>query len=176
MSNYRRFRVPGGTYFFTVVTHQRRPFFRHPANVQRLRTAIRRIRDTHPFHIDAMVILPDHLHALWTLPKDDDDYTRRLRLVKSLFTQSAPDLPAERARRSGEGAVWQRRYWEHVIRDGEDFRRHVDYIHYNPVKHGLVAHPREWPYSSFHRAVQRGWYPPHWGASEPETVNGLEFE
>ncbi|MFV8835997.1 REP-associated tyrosine transposase [Aquisalimonas sp. APHAB1-3] len=176
MSRYCRTRVPGGTYFFTVVTHDRLPLFTSDANVQRLRTALRRTHQAHPFRIDAMVVLPDHLHALWTLPADDADYPRRWKILKALFTQSQPDLPGEYARRAGGAPVWQRRYREHLIRDETDFRRHRDYIHYNPVKHGLVAHPGAWPHSSFHRAVERGWYPPDWGASEPQTVVGVEFE
>ena len=177
MPNYRRIRVAGGTYFFTVVTHQRRPLFSLPANVQRLRTALRRTQSAYPFRIDAMVVLPDHLHALWTLPDDDGDHARRWRLAKTLFTQSAPeDVPGDRARRPGERSVWQRRYWEHLVRDDEDFRRHMDYIHYNPVKHGLVEQPGDWPYSSFRRAVERGWYPADWGAWEPEDIVGMEFE
>ena len=177
MPNYRRACVPGGTYFFTVVTHQRRPLFDMPANVQRLRTALRRTRAAYPFRIDAIVILPDHLHALWTLPDGDDDHSRRWRLAKTLFTQSSPeDVPGERVRRPGERSVWQRGYWEHLIRNEEDYQRHMDYIHYNPVKHGLVTQPVDWPYSSFHRAVRNAWYPPDWGACEPATVAGMEFE
>lgn len=177
MPNYRRARVQGGTYFFTVVTHRRRPLFNVSANVQRLRTALRRTRAAYPFQIEAMVVLPDHLHALWTLPDGDNDHARRWRLVKTLFTQSSPeDVTAERARRPGEQPVWQRRYWEHLIREEEDFRRHMDYIHYNPVKHGLVAQPGDWPYSSFHQAVKKAWYPPDWGACEPDNIMGMEFE
>ncbi len=176
MPNYRRARVPGGCYFFTVVTHRRRPLFRNEANVQRLRTAIRRTRRAHPFQIDAIVILPDHLHALLTLPAGDSDYARRWKVLKALFTQSGPDLPGDRVGRPGKCTVWQQRYWEHCIRDEMDYQRHIDYIHYNPVKHGLVASPEQWPYTSFHRAVQRGLYPSGWGYSEPATIQGMDFE
>ena len=149
--HYRRIWQPGGRYFFTVVTRKRHPWFADPACVQLLRTAIRHVKHAHPFDIDAMVVLPDHLHCVWTLPEGDADYARRWRLIKTRVTQ-----------RLGGTSIWQPRYWEHLIRDDEDWQRHVDYIHYNPVKHGLVATPAQWRYSSLRRFVERGWCPPDW--------------
>ncbi len=176
MPNYRRAQVAGASYFFTVVTHHRRPLFSEPAHIQLLRTAMRTTLQSHPFRIDAMVVLPDHVHAIWTLPTGDHDFPRRWRLIKSHFSRRV-HLPATRHPvRRRERTVWQRRYWEHLIRGEDDFRRHVDYIHYNPVKHGLVRTPADWPYSSFRRAVARGDYPAHWGRQEPDTLQDMEFE
>ena len=179
MPEYRRALVPGGVYFFTVVTHRRQPLFSTLRNVNLLRTALRRVMSRHPFRIDAMVVLPDHLHAIWTLPADDWAFDRRWRLIKGAVTRGVSAGPASdntSRKRRGERAVWQRRFWEHLIRDQADFNRHMDYIHYNPVHHGLVDNPGAWPYSSFHRLVERGIYPPGWGASEPESVAGMSFE
>ncbi len=164
---YRRARIKGGTYFFTVVTHNRRRFLCQPENIELLRAALREVMAYHPFKIEAFVVLPDHLHCLWTLPEDDYDYSTRWRLVKSYFSRKSKDkyggkISASRQRKK-EQAVWQRRFWEHLIRDELDFRWHVDYIHYNPVKHGLVKAPNDWKYSSFHRYVQAGIYDPDWG-------------
>jgi putative transposase len=176
MPDYRRARVPGASYFFTVVTHRRRPLFVEPANVQLLRTAFRKTLQQHPFRIDAMVVLPDHLHAIWTLPAGDDGFPHRWRLIKSHFSRCL-QLPATRHPiRDHERNLWQRCFWEHRLRDDDDFRRHVDYIHYNPVKHGLTQTPAEWPYSSFRRAVSRGDYPADWGKHEPDIVKGMECE
>jgi putative transposase len=126
-----------------------------PGNVELLREAFRSIRDRHPFTIEAFVLLPDHLHCIWTLPQGDCDFSTRWRLIKSQFTRNCmvgDRLPVSASRSSkGEQPIWQRRFWEHLIRNDEDFRRHVDYIHYNPVKHGLVRNASEWPYSSFGR-------------------------
>ncbi len=165
---YRRTRVPGGSWFFTVVTRDRCPFFRKPADVALLRHALRKVRCEYPFTINAMVVLPDHLHCVWTLPCGDVDYLTRWRLIKSCVTRENlgnGDLHA--------GSVWQKRYWEHLIRDESDLRAHVDYIHYNPVKHGYVDRPVEWPYSSVARYVRQGAYPVDWGCGGivlPETV------
>ncbi len=180
MPNYRRAHVPGGTYFFTVVTHKRKPVFHDPVAVNLLRTSLRRVQRTRPFLIDAIVVLPDHLHAIWTLPERDDDCGVRWSLIKRYVSSglpgftAGPDEPSRNKRR--ERTVWQRRYWEHLIQGEDDFRRHVDYIHYNPVKHGLVRTPADWPYSSFRRAVARGDYPAHWGRQEPDTLQDMEFE
>lgn len=165
---YHRARIKGGTYFFTVVTHNRRRFLCQPENVELLRAALREVKATHPFKIEAIVVLPDHLHCLWALPENDDDYSTRWRLVKSYFSRESKgtyggQISLSRQRKQ-EQSVWQRRFWEHLIRDESDFRRHVDYIHYNPVKHGLVKAPKDWKYSSFHRYVQAGIYGQDWGA------------
>jgi putative transposase len=171
---YRRPRIAGGTYFFTVVTHDRRPFLCEAQNIALLRESFRKVMTAHPFAIDAIVILPDHIHAIWTLPKDDSNYSIRWSLIKSGFTRSCGHeckgvpSPSTVARR--QHAVWQHRFWEHQIRDDEDFARHVDYIHYNPVKHGYVQAPIDWPHSSFRRFLREGNYEADWGSS------ALEFD
>ena len=137
--------------FFTVVTHGRRPLFKHAAAVDMLRVAFRRVREKHPYEIDAIVILPDHLHTIWTLPSGDADYPLRWRLVKSWFTKHWVLDGAKGVGRNGR--VWQNRYWEHTLRDERDFERHVDYIHWNPVKHGYVDVPMDWAWSSLGRFV-----------------------
>jgi putative transposase len=164
---YRRVRKEGGTYFFTVVTHNRRKFLCDPENVALLRSVFKNVMARHPFTIDAIVILPDHLHTIWTLPDGDDNYSIRWSLIKSGFTHSCSEfckgvLSASRTARKQQ-AVWQHRFWEHEIRDDEDFNRHADYIHYNPVKHGNAKKPGDWEYSSFNRYVQEGVYPTNWG-------------
>jgi putative transposase len=168
MMNYRRSRLAGGTYFFTVVTANRSPVFNHPAAVQCLRTAFRSVKCRHPFIIDAMVVLPDHIHCIWTLPVDDSNYPTRWRLIKAGVTQGVkPLLPAQGPT---SGSLWQKRYWEHTIKDEEDFNRHVDYIHFNPVKHGYLDRAVDWPYSSFHRFVREGVLPANWAVGEEELV------
>ena len=182
MSEYLRLRIEGATYFFTVVTFQRRPFLTTDLARESLRNAWQAVRAKRPFDIDAVCILPDHLHCLWTLPPDDADYSIRWNLIKAAFTKeylkkggSDGTRNASR-RRSGEAAVWQRRFWEHRIRNDEDLRRHFDYIHFTPVKHGYVNRPADWPWSSFHRYVQQGWYEPDWGEIEPKTITGFECD
>jgi putative transposase len=170
---YRRAKTPGGTFFFTVVTYRRRKFLCVPENIILLRQAFREVMSEHPFKIDAAVVLPDHLHCLWTLPHQDEDFSTRWRLIKSHFTRHCEKMyqgvvSASRQHKQ-ERAVWQRRFWEHQIRDETDFIHHVEYIHYNPVKHGLVNAPIEWEYSSFHKYVKRGQYPADWGAGAPIT-------
>jgi putative transposase len=160
---YRRSTDAGGTYFFTVNLADRasRLLTEH---IQTLRTSVQKVRDRHPFHIVAMVVLPDHLHTIWTLPSGDCDYPLRWSLIKGGFCRALPKTETINASRSTkrERGIWQRRYWEHRIRDDADLSRHVDYIHFNPVKHGLVAAPMDWPYSSFHRYVKQGILPPNW--------------
>ena len=174
MPNYRRYRVPGGCWFFTVTLADRSSRLL-VEQMDALRLAVARVRDRHPFHIDAMVILPDHLHAIWTLPEGDTDFSRRWYLIKVAFTRSvvASSVAVPRGRRPGERALWQRRFWEHLIRDENDYARHFDYCHINPMKHGLVAHIADWPHSSFHRAVRDGIYDADWaGTAEPVGVFG----
>jgi len=165
---YRRAFVPGGIFFFTVVTADRNPIFAEVKNVAALRAAFRAVRLKRPFTLDAAVILPDHLHCIWTLPAGDGDFSTRWRLIKTWFTKhcdSALRSIPDRARTSKrEQTLWQHRYWEHVLRDETDYRRHVEYIHFNPVKHGYVKAPMEWPYSSFRRYVNAGIYPSDWGS------------
>ena len=167
MPDYLRSRVPGGTYFFTVnLLDRNRPLL--VENVEHFREAVRRVRELMPFHIDAWVVLPEHTHALWTLPNGDADFPRRWQAIKMAFSkriESGETLsPSRRSR--GERGIWQRRYWEHTIRDDRDYAVHMDYIHFNPVKHGLVAEAADWPYSSFRRAVAMGLYPPTWASSD----------
>ena len=174
MTGYRRNFIAGGGFFFTVNLAERRLQLL-TQHIDELRNAFRETRRRHPFTIDAMVVLPDHLHAVWTLPEGDADFATRWRLIKSAFSSSLPDgerISDSRAAR-GERGIWQRRYWEHTIRDQSDFARHVDYIHINPVKHGLVPQVREWPYSSFHRMVRLGIYPEDWAGDVRD--HGGEF-
>jgi putative transposase len=167
---YRRTNASGSTFFFTVVTFDRRKIFTSEQTVALLRQAIAVVQAQHLFKVEAAVILPDHLHMIWRLPEGEDDYATRWRLIKSYFTRHWPgasDYPTTPSRQSkGERAVWQRRYWELLIRDEADWRRHVDYIHYNPVKHGLARALAAWPYSSFHPFVKQGHYSSDWGAGE----------
>ena len=156
MVGYRRNFVCGGTYFFTVTLADRRSTILVD-HVGALRAAFRRTRSERPFAVDAIVVLPDHLHAILTLPIADSDFPGRWRRIKGYFSTSIINSGATIARhRNGDLALWQRRYWEHTIRDEKDFQRHVDYIHFNPVKHRLVMHARDWPNSSFHLYVRRG--------------------
>jgi putative transposase len=172
---YRRAYLQGGTFFFTLVTYKHRPIFTSPEAVDQLRQAFRYTLERKPFTIVASVILPDHIHFIWTLPPGDSDFSTRVRLVKSHFTRKWGQqgaVSAVTSRRSkGEQDIWQRRFWEHLIRDEVDLTRHVEYIHYNPVKHGLVRSPMEWQYSSFSKFVGEGLYSPDWGA-EGEAWNG----
>nr|WP_243405516.1 transposase [Solimicrobium silvestre] len=135
-------------------------------HIDALREAFRVTKKTHPFVIEAMVVLPDHLHCLWRLPPDDSDYPKRWRLIKAHFSQmlACGEFISASRKKKGERGIWQRRYWEHVIRDERDLHNHLDYIHYNPVKHGHVLRAIDWPYSSFHIYVVRGHYPADWAA------------
>ena len=167
---YRRAKSPGSSYFFTVVTHNRRPILCEGDNINLLRDSFKRVRQKHPFIIDAIAILPNHLHCIWTLPPQDADFSTRWRSIKSWFSrrcqiQYRGKVSASRQSKQ-EKAIWQRRFWEHLIRDERDFNTHVDYIHYNPVHHGLVRKVKDWQYSSFHRYVQRSIYDPDWGSEE----------
>jgi len=160
MTDYRRNFIAGGSFFFTVnlAERWRRLLTEH---IDELRTAFRETRRHHPFTIDAMVVLPDHLHAVWTLPEGDADFATRWRLIKSGFSRrvaTGERISDSRAAKAERG-IWQRRYWEHTIRDEADFARHLDYIHINPVKHGLVTRVGDWPYSSLHRMVKIGIHP-----------------
>jgi len=166
MSRYRRARAAGATYFFTVVTYQRQPILTHADTLRALRRVLREVKTSRPFLLDAFVLLPDHLHTVLTLPPGDADYAIRLSLIKRHVAQSArhlivsPQTPSRVKRR--ELGFWQRRFWEHQIRDDRDYARHVEYVHYNPVKHRLVARALDWPYSTFHRYMRAGVYPPDW--------------
>lgn len=170
MVRYRRNFLPGGTFFFTVTLADRRSsaLVRH---VGELRSAFRAARRERPFSIEAIVILPDHLHAIWTLPAGDSDFSGRWRRIKGHFSSALIGAGVKIARASnGALALWQRRFWEHTIRDENDFERHVDYIHFNPIKHGLVRRARDWPHSSFHRYVQQGLLPEDWAGSVSDAA------
>ena len=163
MVRYRRNFVPGGSYFFTVTLDNRRSTVLVD-HVETLRDAFRVTRTERPFTIDAVVTLPDHLHVIMTLPGNDSDFSGRWKRIKSLFTHrlDVSGVSISRNHR-GEFALWQRRFWEHTIRDDADFERCADYIHYNPVKHGLVSSPSDWPYSSLHRYIRAGILAADWG-------------
>jgi putative transposase len=169
---YRRAFIPGGSFFFTLVTEKRRPLLASAEAVEVLRQAFRTVKADRPFVLDAIAVLPDHLHCLWALSPGDADFATRWRLIKTWFTKHCdPALRQERNRSRvarNEQAIWQHRYWEHAICDETDFACHLDYIHYNPVKHGYVTAAGEWPYSSFRRYVEDGIYPADWGRGEME--------
>jgi len=180
MSRYRRVRLEGGEFFFTVVTYRRRPILTTDLGVQCLRNAWRETNATMPFEVEAVCVLPDHIHTIWSLPEGDDDYPARWRKIKGIFSReyraaggSDGEAGASRRRRR-EVEVWQRRFWEHRIRDVDDFYRHVEYIHFNPVKHGHVTSLADWPWSSFHNHVKQGWIEPDWGTIEPNDIVNLD--
>ena len=168
MSNYRRARMYGGTFFFTVVTYRRQRFLTDALLRTVLRNAIETTRNQYPFVINAWVLLPDHLHCIWTLPENDHDYSKRWGIIKARFSKQAKEYLHQESwlstskQKHRESTIWQRRFWEHQIRDEQDYQNHMDYIHYNPIKHGLVKHVSDWPYSTFHRHVKIGVYPEDW--------------
>ena len=168
MPNYVRVFRPGGTFFLTLVTERRAPLFAENHARTLLHDAIARCQSFHPFEIDAIILLPDHLHLLMTLPRGDADFSVRLRLLKSRFTRTYLASGGTEQRRSDSRVrqqargVWQRRFWEHTIRDEDDLHRHSDYVHYNAVKHKQVTCPHLWPHSSFHRFVAEKRYEPRW--------------
>jgi putative transposase len=167
---YRRAFVPGGNYFFTVVTERRQKIFIDDRNIEILRQAFKKVMEKYPFSIDAAVILPEHLHFVWTLPPNDTDFSTRWRLIKTWFTKhceyKSMYKPNVSQIKRGEKTIWQHRYWEHLLQDELDFEQHVNYIHYNPVKHGYVSKPVDWKYSSFHKYIEQGLISSDWGKSE----------
>ena len=176
MSTYRRAKTTGGTYFFTVVTFRRQHILCDDHVRAALREAIHAIRAVCPFTIDGLVLLPDHLHCIWTLPPDDADFGKRWAMIKRFVTkQCGPTLLRDEwltdsKRRRNESTLWQRRFWEHTIRDETDYLRHMEYLHYNPVKHGLVKSVKDWQFSTFHRYVKEGVYPEDWGGRGDEEA------
>jgi putative transposase len=164
---YRRVYIKGGTYFFTLVTYDRHPILTSHKAIELLSNAFRYTTDRLPFEVVASVILPDHMHFIWTLSEESSDFSTRWRLIKSYFTRHWDEgrITSESSSRirKGEREVWQRRFWEHLIRDDLDLSRHIEYIHYNPVKHGYVNSPKDWQFSSFIKYVQDGLYTPDWG-------------
>ena len=169
MSTYRRSGTAGATYFFTVVTHQRRPFLCDPDVRAALRLAINHTRQTLPFTIEAWVLLPDHMHAIWSLPHGDAEFGKRWGMIKSQVSKARrerfdhSDLMTPSKTKHRESTLWQRRFWEHQIRDETDFINHMNYVHFNPVKHGLLQRAYDWPHSTFHRCVKQEVYPENWG-------------
>ncbi len=182
MPNYRRWYVEGGTYFFTLVAYRRAPIFAQENARILLGECFRAIREELPFETIAMVLLPDHLHALWQLPPGDDDFSTRWKRIKASFTSrwlhrgGTEVRPTERQERRGNRGVWQRRFYEHLIRDEDDLENHFHYIHYNPVKHGHVLRPWDWEASTFRKYVRLGYYSNNWGDSEPEGIRGMDLE
>ena len=172
MSRYRRAHTAEATYFFTVVTFHRQALLCEPKMQMALRKAIETVRAKRPFTIEAWVLLPDHLHCIWTLPAGDADYATRWGMIKRQVSLACgmeyrhPEWITASKRAHRESTIWQRRYWKHQIRDDLDFARHVDYVHYNPVKHGLCERVAAWPYSKFHRYVAQGVYATDWGGDE----------
>ncbi len=162
-------KIEGGIFFFTVVVADRSSGVL-VEEVQRLRQVYRAVEARLPFETNAICILPDHLHAIWTLPPGDADFASRWSQIKSGFSRQLPAAQSRSRsqRRRRETGIWQRRFWEHAIRGGADFERHVDYIHFNPVKHGYVTRVCDWPYSSFHRYVKNALLPADWGGDLAE--------
>lgn len=177
MPNYRRAFVPGGTFFLTVVTYKRHPLFNNPAAISMLGNVIRTEQNAQPFTIDAFVLLPDHFHTLWTLPPGDSDYSARISRIKRAFTTqwraAGGDEQSVTAAEESEGraGIWQPRFWEHTCEDVDDFDIRFDYIHFNPVKHGYVACPVDWPHSSIHRWIKRGVLTPRWACRNHPVPN-----
>jgi len=172
---YRRANAAGGTYFFTVNLADRSSHLL-VEKVDVLRESVRLVKDQHPFEIVAWVVLPDHLHAIWTLPPSDADFSTRWMLIKAGFSRRVEPGELIRAsrRRKGERGIWQKRFWEHQIRDDEDLERHVDYVHINPVKHAHVSRASDWPYSSIHRYIRSGDLLPDWAVSPEVVLSGGE--
>ena len=177
MPNYHRYHHPGGCYFFTVNLLQRFPNELLTQTIDILRASVKKVKNRLPFHIDAWVVLPDHMHCIWTLPKGDQNFATRWRLIKTHFVKAIPKVERRSIIRikRGERAIWQRRYWEHFIRDDNDYQRHIDYLHYNPVKHGYVSRVCDWPYSTFHRLVKQGIYHKDWGIGNVDEFDAGEF-
>ena len=179
MPNYRRIK-DATTYFFTIVTHNRLPIFISETARNLLHDAFSLVGERHPFSTDAICLLPDHLHCIWTLPEGDSDYSYRWKEIKRTFSHQYLRITKCQNKRNvsqqkrDEAALWQRRFWEHMIRDEMDLERHIEYIHFNPVKHGYVNQVKDWPWSSFHRYVRLKLYDLEWGQAE-ENVREDQF-
>lgn len=182
MSQYRRLYIPGGTIFLTIVTYQRQRIFAKSENIALLKNAIAKIRTEKPFEITGAVVLPDHLHFLWTLPANDSNYSYRVSRLKVLFTKSLrgkkyqPQNTSTSRIKHRESDVWQRRFWEHTIKNENEFENFLNYIHYNPIKHGLVSCPHLWQYSSFKTYINKGVYEKNWACiCEGKMATILDF-
>ena len=176
MPDYRRAFRPGGTFFFAVVTEDRAPILCAPAARRILHAAIAECRASHPFDLTAIVLLPDHLHAIWTLPQDDTDFSSRWAAIKARLTHNwlrsgHRERPRSRSRfKHRNRGVWQRRFWEHAIRDESDFEKHLHYVHYNPIKHALARCAHAWPHSTFQKWVKADVYVASWQCGCNGTV------
>lgn len=177
MSRFRR-ASHGTSFFFTLITYHRRPILCDEPIRTALRDAIQIVRRSMPFDIDGWVLLPDHMHCVWTLPPDEADFSQRWSQIKRRVSKDCGHVyklrGSDAAERRGEATIWQRRFWEHRIRSDIDMQRHMDYLHYNPVKHGHVEQVSMWPYSTFHRYVKNGVYPLDWGGSA--ELDRIELE
>jgi putative transposase len=182
MSDYRRWYVPGGTYYFTLVTYGRQRLFRDGTARELLGSVFREVASELPFETVAIVLLWDHMHCVWTLPRGDDGYSDRWKKIKSRFTKQWLDRGGrelqvtQSQKQHGRRGIWQRRFWEHVVDSEEELAGICDYIHYNPVKHRYVARPTDWAWSSFHRFVAAGEYPIDWGRSEPANLKNWKLD
>jgi putative transposase len=176
MPTYVRWRESGATYFFTVVTYNRSRFLTTAAARQCLRQSILSVQEKWPFEMPVSVLLPDHLHCIWRLPEREDNYPLRWRRIKEMFTRSFLKLGGREARvsdsqrREQRRGYWQPRYWEHLIRNEEEYLAYRDYIHLNPVKHSLVREPEDWPWSSIHQHLRNGWLEPEWKCRTPIDI------
>jgi putative transposase len=181
MSDYRRWFVAGGTFFFTVVTYRRRPILTTDTGRSLLRHAIESVQKRHPFTLVATVLLPDHWHLVMQLPRGDQDYSLRMKQIKARFSRqwlaaAQPEAGVtDSQRHRGERGVWQARFWEHTVRDEDDLERCADYIHWNPRRHDLVARVADWQWSSFHQFVRQGHYSIDWGGIAPNCVGDGEW-
>ena len=181
MPNYRRWRREGGMFFLTLVTHERRPIFRQALARRLLHSAMDGMRRRRSFELIAAVLLRDHLHMLWRLPEEDTDYSTRIAVMKKRFTETClagggtEGTSSASRRKHRIRGVWEKRFYEHTIRGYRDYKRHLDYVHANPVKHGLVGMPKDWPYSTFHRYVGLGEYDEDW-CGHIELPGGVDFE
>ena len=172
MTDYRRVYIAGATWFFTVNLAERRNNHLLVEKIDSLRASFRYVNKRRPFHVNAIVIMPDHLHCIWTLPSGDADFSTRWNLLKGHFSRAMDksERVSESRSKRRERGLWQRRFWAHLISDQNDFNNHVDYIHWNPVKHGWVQRVVDWPHSSFHRYLELGVYPVNWGHSGDFTI------
>ena len=176
MVQYRRSTIEGGTYFFTVVTHKRNAFLTSPEARKCLKYAWSKIKKLYPFTLHAFCLLPDHMHCIWTLPEGDAHYSMRWQGIKGLFSKEMnrigewTGITSQSMEKKREAGYFQRRFWEHTIIQQDDFNRHFDYIHFNPVKHGFVDHPEDYPWSTYHRYLRAGVYDRTWGGMTPDIL------
>lgn len=174
---YRRHKLAGGTYFITIALLNRKSNLL-VEQAALLREAFAHVMRNHPFKLPAIVVLPEHIHFIIELPNDDDDFVTRIMLIKQYFSRHIPRTETIKATRmrKGERAIWQRRYWEHCIRDERDYQNHVDYIHINPVKHGHVTRASDWAYSSIHKYIREGIYPEDWAGDGKADIEKNKFD